>query len=139
MTKNKKSNIYSAKVTYSLLILRVISGGFMLTHGVPKLLKFMNGPPFEFSDPIGIGVTASLVLTIFAEVICAVLIIAGLYTRLASVPLIITMAVAAFIVHAQDAFFAKEMPLLYLSIFMVIAILGSGRASIDRLIESKRR
>jgi putative oxidoreductase len=137
--KNRKPEIYKAKVNLSLLFLRVISGGFMLTHGIPKIFKVIQGPPFEFSDPIGMGVTASILLTTFAEVICAGFIITGFFTRLATIPLLITMAVAAFIVHAPDPFFAKEMPLLYLSIFLVIAILGPGGYSVDRFINLKKR
>ncbi len=137
--KNKTSENYSAKVSLSLLFLRIISGGFMLTHGLPKLQNFVHGPPFEFPDPIGIGVTASLALTIFAEVICAVLIIIGFLTRLATVPLIITMAVAAFIVHSQDALFIKELPILYITIYLAIAIAGPGQISIDKIESQKRR
>jgi putative oxidoreductase len=137
--KNRKPEIYNAKINLTLLFLRLISGGFMLTHGIPKLLKVIQGPPFKFSDPLGMGVTASILLTTFAEVICAGFIIIGFFTRLSTIPLIITMAVAAFIVHASDPFFAREMPLLYISIYLAIAILGPGGYSVDRFINLKKR
>jgi putative oxidoreductase len=79
-----------------LLILRLSAGGFMLTHGYPKLTRLFDGGEIKFGDPIGIGPAASLVLAVFAEFLCAILVGLGLFTRLSSIPLIITMLVAAF-------------------------------------------
>ena len=42
------------------------------------------------------------------------------------------MAVAAFIVHAEDGFGTKEKALLYALIFLVIYIAGPGKISIDK-------
>jgi putative oxidoreductase len=83
------------------------------------------------------GVTLSLVLAVFAEFFCSLFLIAGLATRLAAIPLIVTMSVAAFIVHAEDAFGVKEMALLYLVIYVVLLIAGAGKYSIDRWIDKK--
>ncbi len=86
----------------------------------------------QFGDPLGIGPAASLHLSAFAEFICAILIILGLLTRLASIPLIINMAVAALIVHSADDFGTKEMSLLYLGIFLTLFFTGPGKYSADR-------
>ena len=107
-----------------LLILRVSGGAFMLTHGIPKLQTLFAGGEIAFADPFGIGATFSLILTVFAEVCCAVLLILGITTRLASIPLIITMIVAAFHIHGNDAFNNKEMALLYLLIYISILVYG---------------
>lgn len=122
-----------------LLILRVAVAGFMLTHGLPKLSKLMAGGEIQFADPFGLGQGASLGLTAFAEAICSFLIILGLATRLATIPLIIAMSVAAFIAHADDPFAKKEMALLYLLIFITLAILGPGKYSVDALISKQGR
>lgn len=122
-----------------LLILRVAVAGFMLTHGLPKLSKLMAGGEIQFADPFGLGQGASLRLTAFAEAICSFLIILGLATRLATIPLIIAMSVAAFIAHADDPFAKKEMALLYLLIFITLAILGPGKYSVDALISKQGR
>ena len=90
-----------------LLLLRLGFGGMMLTHGIPKLMKLVQGN-MEFGDPLGIGSTLSLILVVIGEAICPLLIIIGYRTRLATIPTIITMAVAAFIVHAGDPFGTKE-------------------------------
>ena len=114
-----------------LLLLRLGMGGLMLTHGIPKLMQLINGN-FEFGDPIGIGSLATLILAVIAEAICPILVIIGLRARIASVLTIITMAVAAFVIHAADPIAMKEKALLYLIGFLVIAICGPGKLSIDR-------
>ncbi len=114
-----------------LLILRVGFSGMMLTHGIPKLLKMFSGD-FSFGNPIGIGETATLVLAVLCEVFFPILVLIGFKTRLAAIPVIITMAVAAFIVHGADPLGTKEMALLYLMAFSAIALLGAGKYAVDR-------
>lgn len=116
----------------ALLALRLIGGGFMLTHGLPKLQKVLAGD-FGFADPIGIGPTMSLILTVGAEFFGALLVVFGLGTRLISIPLMITMLVAAFIVHAGDPFGKQEFPLLYFVIYLALFLMGSGRFSLDAM------
>ncbi|HEY9116033.1 MAG TPA: DoxX family protein [Bacteroidales bacterium] len=130
---------YPQKVDFALLILRVAIGIFMLTHGMGKLYKLFGNDPISFADPIGIGATASLALAVFAEVFCSVLLILGLATRLAAVPLIFTMFVAGFIVHAGDEFRVKEMAFLYLVVYIAIALKGAGKFSLDALIFNKMK
>lgn len=114
-----------------LALLRIGASGLMLTHGIPKFQKLISGN-LEFGDPIGIGSTPSLFLAIIGEFICPILVIVGFKTRWSSIPTIITMAVAAFIVHGGDPFKDKEKALLYLILFVVIALLGPGKYSIDK-------
>lgn len=121
----------STNYNLGLLLLRVGFGGMMLTHGIPKMMKMLSGD-FSFGDPIGIGEPASLVLAVLGEVVFPILVIIGFKTRLSAIPVIITMAVAAFIVHAADPFGTKEMALLYLIGFIAIAVLGAGKYSVDR-------
>jgi len=124
MTKKLKSDI-------GLAVLRIFSSAFLLSHGIPKLQKLLAGN-FEFGDPIGIGSTPSLFLAVVGEVICPILVIIGYKTRWASVPIIITMIVAAFVVHGSDPFGRKELALLYLVCFVAIMLLGPGRYSVDK-------
>lgn len=116
-----------------LLILRLVSGGAMLTHGYPKFQKVLAGN-LQFGDPLGIGPEASLILVAFAEFICSILLILGLTTRFALVPLIITMAVAFFIVHGSDPFGDKELPFLFLGIYLSLFLTGPGRISVDKML-----
>lgn len=114
-----------------LLLFRVSAGAFMLTHGIPKFLKLVEGST-QFADPLGIGQTLSLILAVFAEFLCSVLLILGIGTRLASLPLIATMAVAAFYVHGTDPFQRKEMALLYLIVYITILVFGGGKFELGR-------
>ncbi len=115
------------------LLLRLSIAGFMLTHGLGKLNLLFSGTEIQFADPFGIGPTFSLALTVFSEVLCSILIGLGLATRLASIPLIITMLVAAFMIHEADPFAKKEFALLYLLIYLVIFVIGSRKFSLDAL------
>jgi putative oxidoreductase len=123
-----------------LLLFRILASAFMLTHGFPKFRKLLIGD-FDFADPFGIGVVASLSMAVFSEFLCAILVIIGLVSRLATIPIIITMAVAAFVIHANDPFKTMELSLLYLIIFTTILILGPGKYSLDAEINKikKRR
>lgn len=103
----------------------------MLTHGLPKLQKLLSGD-MSFGDPIGIGGPASLMLAVLCEVLFPILIIIGFKTRLSSIPVIITMVIAAFIVHAADPFGVKEKAILFLIGFIAIALLGPGKYSVDK-------
>src|SRR5688572_21689546 len=98
----------------AIFCVRVFIGLTMLSHGAPKLMKFASEGPLQFGDPLNIGAGPTLVLTVFAEVFCSVCIIIGLGTRFAVIPLIVTMLVAAFVVHKADGFREQEKALLYL-------------------------
>ena len=118
------------------LALRLAGGGLMLTHGIPKLIKIFNGD-WSFANPLGLGEEFSLVLTVFAEFLCALLILLGLRSKWAAVPLIITMMIAAFVVHGADPFGKKETALLYLLIYLAIFWIGSGKYSLDHVLRKK--
>lgn len=128
---------YPTTIHLILLLLRVTSGVFMLTHGTGKFMKFFGDEPLKFADPIGIGVTASLSLAVFAEVFCSIFLIVGFTTRLAAIPLLITMLVAAIIVHANDGFGKQELPLMYCAMYFAIALSGAGKYSLDNWLYNK--
>jgi len=122
----------------ALLVLRVVAAIFLLTHGWPKLQRLLSGEEIQFIDPFGLGQTASFVLIMFAEVVCSILVIIGLATRLAAIPPVIGMATAVLVAHANDPFGMKEKPLLFLLIFAFLIVYGAGRYSVDRMIEGRR-
>ncbi|MTI86369.1 MAG: DoxX family protein [Balneolaceae bacterium] len=123
-------------IDVSLLILRVAIGGSMLTHGWPKLMKVFSGN-LSFGDPIGLGPEISLVLAAFAEAICSILVIAGLGTRLATIPLVFTMAVAVFVAHADDPFGTKEKAFMFMIVFLFLFFAGGGKYSADSWFRKK--
>lgn len=134
MKKFLKTHIYLGYLNLVLLFVRIGVGFLMMTHGVPKMQKLFAGGDIKFADTFGIGPTPTLALVVFAEVICSALIILGLFTRLAVIPLTITMAIAAFVIHGSDPIGDKEASLMYLMIYLIILAAGPGRYSVDRLL-----
>ena len=118
------------KAHIGLLILRVSAAGMILTHGWGKLMNFSDLST-KFPDPIGLGSSASLTLAVFAEVFCAIALGVGFKSRWATIPLAITMIVAAFIIHASDPFGKQEKALLFLTMFVTLFLTGPGKYSVD--------
>ncbi len=123
----------------SKLIYRVSVASFMLTHGFGKFKLLLSGNLDKFADPLGMGPEISLILAVGAEFFASIAIIIGFKTRLATIPIVFTMGVAAFVVHGRDPFSVKEFALLYMVAFIGIAIMGSGKYSIDYLISKYLR
>lgn len=112
-----------------LLVLRLVFGGSMMTHGIPKLMSYPEKSE-TFANPFGLGSAQSLILVIFAEVFCSIAVALGFFTRMAVIPIIITMATAAFIIHRTDGFGKQELPLVYLAGFILLLLCGSGRFAV---------
>ena len=121
---------------WALLAVRIFVGVAMLTHGFPKLMMLLSGK-IEFMNFMGMGEKTSLILAVLAEVLCSLFVLLGLFTRFSVVPLIITMLVAALMVHVNDPFAKQEMSLLYLFHYILIFVAGPGNISIDRMISRK--
>lgn len=118
----------------ALLFIRIGIAVLMLTHGLPKLGKFFADEPIAFASVFGMSPSLSLALAVFAEVFCSILILIGLGTRIATIPLIVTMAMATFYIHSADPFSIKEKALLYLLGFSFLFITGGGKYSLDHSI-----
>ena len=114
-----------------LLLLRVGSSIGLMTHGYGKLLKVIQGN-FKFGDPIGIGVTPSLILTAFSEFIAPIFIIIGWKTRLFSLFPTATMLVAFLFAHDEDPFSKKEKAIMYFVAFVVLYFTGPGKYSLAK-------
>ncbi|WP_438481576.1 DoxX family protein [Oleiharenicola lentus] len=118
---------------FALLTLRLWLGISMLwLHGAGKFMNLLNGSS-KFSDPLGIGQTPSLILAVFAEAVCALLLALGLFTRLAAFALAVTMGVAFFISHkgVLSGQGNGELAFIYLAGYVAIFFAGAGRFSID--------
>ncbi|HMU72601.1 MAG TPA: DoxX family protein [Ferruginibacter sp.] len=125
---------YSAgAVNAAMLIARLALGILMMDHGYDKLIHFSEYS-HQFINFLGMGKTLSLALVVFAEFFCSLFLILGLFTRLATIPLIITMCVVIFSINNGKVFMQHESPALYLTGFLVLLIIGPGRISVDSMI-----
>jgi putative oxidoreductase len=117
------------------LILRVVLGSLLLFHGMSKLvggIGFVSGMLAKAGLPGALGY-----LVYVGEVAAPVLILLGVYTRLAGLVVVINMIVAVLLVHTRQFFtvndtggWALELQGMYLAAGLVLALMGAGRYSI---------
>ena len=124
----------SAGASLFLLILRISFGLLLMNHGIQKWSNFQELST-SFPDPLGLGSPLSLA--------CSMAFIIGFLYRLAMIPMIFTMVIAFFVIHANDVFAMKELALVYLIIFVLMYISGPGKYSVDyvigRQLKNKRK
>lgn len=129
------------KINTALLIFRIAIGGLILLHGIGKLQDLVNGNTgfFDGFDPFGIGGFTMLLLAVISEFLGSILVILGVYMRLALIPLIVTMAIAFFVFHANDGLMDKETPLVYLVCLIILMFLGSGKYSLSKVWSNEKK
>ncbi len=124
----------SGAAGWALTVLRIGLGlGMLLGHGWPKLMTFSERAG-KFADPLGLGSPLSLALIVFAEVLCAGLVVLGVFTRLASIPVLFGMGVVVFVVNGGDILGRGELAAVYAVGFLALLIGGGGNLSLGRMI-----
>ena len=114
-----------------LLFLRISGGLFLLwVHGLPKLLHY-SAQLHVIEDPFHLGPSLTLMLAIFAEVLCPLLIVAGLLVRLACLPILFVLLVALLVVHPQWSLEEGQFGWLLLIVFTSIFLAGPGRLALN--------
>jgi uncharacterized membrane protein YphA (DoxX/SURF4 family) len=89
-----RQNIIAASAPTSVILIRLVVGGVFLSEGIQKFLYPAENGVGRFTK---IGIPAPEVMAPFVgviEIVCGALILIGLLTRLAAIPLIINMLVA---------------------------------------------
>jgi len=112
----------------ALAVLRIVAGLLFLLHGTQKLIGF---PPAEFSPPL----MSLFGLSGIIEVVAGILILIGLFSRIAAFIASGEMAVAYWMAHApQDLFPTNNMgdaAILFCFIFLYLVFSGPGAWSIN--------
>ena len=125
-----------------ITVLRVTVGIVFLVHGGQKLFVFGFGGVAAFLGQVGIPAPglAAVILTA-VESLGGLALLLGLFTRWAAIPLAIVMLVAILAVHLKAGFFLPdgyEFALTLLGANVALALLGSGEASVDGVLERCR-
>ena len=116
---------------WGLLCLRVSGGLFLLAvHGLPKLLNY-TAQLQTIEDPFHLGAHLTLTLAIFAEVVCPLLIVAGVLVRLACLPILCVLLIAMLVVHPQWSVAEGQFGWLLLMLFTAVFIAGPGRLALN--------
>ncbi len=132
-------NFLPRSADLALLFIRVWYGLALLwLHGWGKLANF-SGMADKFLDPFGLGKTPSLALATFGELVCAGLVVLGLFTRVSALISGVTMATAFWFAHGHRLSGANngELAFLYLGAFLALVIAGGGKYSIDAKIGAR--
>jgi putative oxidoreductase len=117
------------------LTLRVVLAILILFHGVSKLI---NGPGFVTAQVAQFGLPPALgYLVYIGEVVAPVLLLVGVWSRIAAAIIAINMIVAFLLVHTSQFFslsktggWALELQAMYLFSAIVLVFLGAGRYSL---------
>ena len=117
------------------LILRVSLGVMILLHGIAKIMGGVDGIVGMVGKAGLPGAFGYLVYV--GEVLAPLLLIVGLWTRLAALVVAINMVVAIVLVHMGDVFtltkqggWALELQGMLLFTAIAVALLGAGRFSV---------
>ncbi len=119
---------------FAMLLIRISFGVTLLVkHGFAKVMNFAHLQT-TFYNFMGMGPKASLILALFAEIFCALLVVLGLFTRWACIPIIFTMLVVIYGADAGKDFLDSELAIFYLTAFLTLLFCGAGRISVDGMI-----
>lgn len=92
-----------------LLLIRLYLAPVMIQAGWNKASSFENIVDWFGNEDYGLGLPAPLVMAVLAtaaELVGGIFLLFGALTRLVSIPLLITMLVAMFSVHAKNGWLA---------------------------------
>jgi putative oxidoreductase len=119
---------------FAMLVQRVVTGLLLImAHGLSKISNFseMSG---TFFDPFHIGHRNSLILSIFAEIFCSMLLVLGLFTRIAALIILLDLSVAVFMYHKGQPLKNVDLGIIYLTGVFSILLVGPGRVSVDGMM-----
>ena len=137
------SPVESRLQRFGLLPLRLAVGLVFLMHGGQKFFVFGLAGTADILGKLHIPVpTLAAVIVIAAELLGGLAIIVGLFARWAGLALAIEMLVAIPVARVAGGFFAPygfEFEFTLLGACLTFAMLGSGGASLERVLRAPRQ
>ncbi|MCI4671799.1 MAG: DoxX family protein [Bacteroidia bacterium] len=117
-------------------LIRVLLGGIIISFGIEIFSAEQMVGYTEWLTKVGIPLPGFMAyLGKVAELVGGALLLVGLFTRLSSIPLIITMFVVNFIMLDGNI---RSEPFYLLLLFLIYLFVGSGKLSLDFLIGRKK-
>jgi putative oxidoreductase len=128
-------------MSYGLLLLRVVVGGTMFSHGAQKLFGWFGGHGLRgtagFFESLGWRMPLAMALLAGIGEASGAAFALGFLTPLAALGIAVVMLNAIFVVHWRNGFFngngGIEFPLTLATVAVAVAATGPGRFSIDRV------
>lgn len=122
---------------FAVAFLRIFAGLAMIPYGIGKVENYDKLKTGFFGDPVGLGDEPSLLLCIFQQIFCALMLVFGIQSRFAAFMLFTNMAVAVKF-HFFDPFCAvKALPTLFLAIYAFLVVSGGGAMTLDNAIAKR--
>lgn len=131
----KITRIYPAASTFQwamLLFRLLVSGQLILVQGMNMRIFSSSASPYHVHHPF----FSSNALADWTIVAAPMMVIMGLLTRLAVVPILLITGSGCLLAW-KDGPAAGELSFVYTVVFMLIGVLGPGKFSLDYLINSK--
>jgi putative oxidoreductase len=129
-------------MSYGLLLLRVVVGGTMFSHGAQKLFGWFGGHGLRgtagFFESMGWRMPIAMAFLAGLAETSGIAFALGFLTPVMALGIAVVMLNAIFVVHWKNGFFSGnggfEFPLTLATVAVAVAATGPGRFSIDRLI-----
>jgi len=123
----------------TILVFRILVSLSMInTHGMKKILDF-EGTVKHIPDPFGLGGEFSAVMAIIANIVAPIFVILGLCTRFAILPILSVTLLGFFVVHGNDPWPVRDVPLMYSLAYLGLFFLGAGKLSLDYKLLNKNK
>jgi putative oxidoreductase len=123
-----------------LALIRIIIGVFLIYHGweifsAAKMNEYMAWDMFKNSSSGKLLVYSGKA----GELIAGIFLFMGLFTRIAAIILIGTMAYISFFIGHGKIWYEDQYPFLFLLLGLVFFCMGGGRWSMDHLLFNRTK
>jgi putative oxidoreductase len=118
-------------IHFALLFFRVaVSFELLIAHGLKKI-GIGVAIAETVTNPLGLPDFFNQAFAIVANIIMPLFVAAGLFTKIATLPILAITLTGYFIVHFHDPIAVKDVPFMYSVCFLFLTIVGPGKYSLD--------